>query len=154
MPIWPPTGATSLKLGANWQPLAETDLKLRGEYVRTRLDDPISSFPGATAELEAAFPDRFVRDGGGELVTVDLRPVNFDSARRDTLRIGFDFTKPLRSAAPSPRRSRLSGRGASRAGAKRRRRGHQRALMASAGASPAAARFRRRIRRRAGTAAG
>ena len=28
-------------------------------------------------------------------VSVDLRPVNFDNARRDTLRFGFDFTKPL-----------------------------------------------------------
>ncbi|MBA3525972.1 MAG: TonB-dependent receptor [Sphingomonas sp.] len=91
-----------MKLGANWQPLEETDLRLRGEYVRTRFGDPISSFPGATAELEAAFPDRFERDESGELVSVDLRPVNFDNARRDTLRVGFDFSKPLKSAAPTP----------------------------------------------------
>ena len=90
-----------IKLGGNWQPLEETDLRLRGEYVRTRFDEPISGFPGATPELEAAFPDRFVRNQAGELVSVDLRPVNFDSARRNTLRIGFDFTKPLKSAAPS-----------------------------------------------------
>ncbi len=90
-----------MKLGANWQPLEETDLKLRGEYVRTRFEDPISSFPAATPELEAAFPDRFVRNAAGDLVSVDFRPVNFDSARRDTLRIGFDFSRPLTSAAPS-----------------------------------------------------
>jgi hypothetical protein len=61
--------------------------------------------------LEDAFPDRFVRDRSGcpandpscrgTLISADLRPVNFDSARRDTLRWGFDFTKPLKSAAPS-----------------------------------------------------
>ena len=90
-----------LKIGANWKPFAETDLRLRGEYVRTHMDDPISSFPGATAELESAFPDRFVRNEAGELVSVDLRPVNFDSARRDSLRVGFDFSKPLRSAGPT-----------------------------------------------------
>ena len=90
-----------MKIGANWKPFAETDLRLRGEYVRTRFEDPISSFPGATAGLEEAFPDRFVRDDEGELVSVDFRPVNFDSARRDTLRVGFDFSKPLRSAAPT-----------------------------------------------------
>jgi iron complex outermembrane recepter protein len=90
-----------VKLGANWRPFAETDLRLRADYVRSRLHDPISSFPGPTERLEAAFPERFVRDSAGELVSVDLRPVNFESARRDTLRIGFDFTKPLRSAAPS-----------------------------------------------------
>lgn len=91
-----------MKLGAHWQPLDETDLRLRGEYVRTRFESPVSTFPGATAALEAAFPDRFVRNLAGELVSVDLRPVNLDSARRDTLRIGFDFSKPLRSAGPSP----------------------------------------------------
>lgn len=90
------------KLGANWQPLEETDLRLRAEYVRSDLDNPVSNFPGATAALEAAFPERFVRNAGGELVEADLRPVNYDSARRDTLRIGFDFSKPLKSAAPSP----------------------------------------------------
>ena len=37
----------------------------------------------------------------GELVSVDLRPVNFDSAQRDTLRVGFDFSKPLKSRRPS-----------------------------------------------------
>lgn len=90
------------KIGGNWKPLSETDLTLRGEYVQSRIDDPISSFPGPTATLEAAFPERFVRDSEGELVSVDLRPVSFESARRDTLRVGFDFSKSLRSARPSP----------------------------------------------------
>lgn len=91
-----------LKLGGNWKPLEETDLRLRVDYVRSRLADPISSFPGPTAALEAAFPERFVRNSQGELVSVDLRPVNYDSAKRDTLRLGFDFSKPLKSAPPSP----------------------------------------------------
>jgi uncharacterized membrane protein YgcG len=88
------------KIGANWKPMAEIDLRLRGEYVRSRLDDPISNFPGPSAAIEAAFPDRFVRGPGGQLISADLRPVNFDRARRDTLRWGFDFTKPLQSARP------------------------------------------------------
>jgi hypothetical protein len=89
------------KLGANWQPFQNTDLRLRADYVRTRISDPIANFPGPTAALKEAFPERFVRDADGNLVSVDLRPVNFDSSRRDTLRIGFDFSKPLKSAAPS-----------------------------------------------------
>ena len=91
-----------LKLGGNWKPFEETDLRLRVDYVRSRLTDPISSFPGPTAALEAAFPERFVRNSAGELVSVDLRPVNFDSARRDTFRLGFEFSKSLKSAPPSP----------------------------------------------------
>ena len=90
-----------LKVGGNWKPFEETDLRLRAEYVRTRLDRPVSSFPGVSAQLEAAFPERFIRDSSGQLVSVDFRPVNYDQARRDTLRWGFDFSKPLRSARPS-----------------------------------------------------
>ena len=96
-----------LKLGGNWKPLTETDLRLRAEYVRSRIDRPVSSFPGPSAALEEAFRDRFQRAPCepqpcvGELISADLRPVNFDEARRDTFRWGFDFTKPLRSARPS-----------------------------------------------------
>ena len=88
-----------MKLGGNWTPFLGKDLRLRAEYVRSRLDDPVSSFPGPSAALEAAFPDRFVRDEAGELVSVDLRPVNYDEARRETLRWGIDFSRPLRSRA-------------------------------------------------------
>ena len=96
-----------LKVGANWRPLEETDLRVRVDYVHSRIDRPISSFFGVSGAIEAAFPERFVRATCapapciGELVSVDLRPVNFDEARRDTIRWGFDFTKPLRSARPS-----------------------------------------------------
>ena len=99
-----------LKIGGNWKPLKETDLNLRAEYVRSRIDRPISTFPGVTAQIEEAFPERFIRapcppDAPtpciGQLVGVDFRPVNYDNSRRDTIRIGFDFTKPLRSARPS-----------------------------------------------------
>ena len=90
-----------IKLGGNWRPFEETNLRLRADYVRSRLDDPISSFPGPSAALEAAFPERFVRNAAGELVSVDLRPVNYDQARRDTLSWGISFTKPLNSRAPS-----------------------------------------------------
>jgi hypothetical protein len=91
-----------LKVGGNWKPLKETDLTLRAEYVHSAIDRPISSFPGVTAEIEAAFPERFIRNAvTDELVSVDFRPVNYDSSRRDTIRFGFDFSKPLTSARPS-----------------------------------------------------
>ena len=88
------------KLGANWQPFQNTDLRFRAEYVHQTIDRPISSVT-VTPTIEAAFPERFVRDESGELVSVDLRPLNFESSRRDTLRIGFDFSKPLKSRQPS-----------------------------------------------------
>ena len=90
-----------LKIGGNWKPFDKTDLRLRAEYVRQTIDDPQGNVSGASEALEAAFPDRFVRDEGGTLVAVDLRPLNFQELRRDTFRWGFDFTKPLTSRPPS-----------------------------------------------------
>ncbi len=91
------------KLSADWQPFEKVDFKLRADYVHMKIDRPTSSIT-ASPEIEAAFPDRFVRDPSGTLISADLRPVNFDSARRDSLRVGFDFTKPLRSRTASPAR--------------------------------------------------
>ena len=92
---------TVFKLGGYWQPLQNTDLRLRADYVSQRIERPISNII-VTAAIEAAFPERFVRDSSGQLVRVDLTPVNFDHSERDTLRLGFDFTKPLKSRRPSP----------------------------------------------------
>ncbi|MEO7814790.1 MAG: TonB-dependent receptor plug domain-containing protein [Sphingomicrobium sp.] len=89
-----------VKLGANYQPVEKIDLRFRADYVRSIIDNPISDLPGPSAALQAAFPGRFLRSGGN-LVSVDLRPVNFDQSRRETFRWGFDFTKPLKSARPS-----------------------------------------------------
>ena len=89
------------KIGGNWKPLAETDLRLRAEYVHQTIDHPQAGFSAASEALEDAFPDRFERDDEGNLFRVNLTPVNFDKARRDTFRWGFDFSKPLTSARPS-----------------------------------------------------
>jgi uncharacterized membrane protein YgcG len=91
-----------LKIGVNARPLEDTDLDVRADYVRTRTANPISGFPGPTAAIEAAFPDRFQRDAQGNLIRVDFRPVNFDSSARDEIRWGFTFSKPLTSARPTP----------------------------------------------------
>ena len=101
---------TVFKLGGYWQPSDKTDLRLRADYVHQSIDNPISSI-SVTRQIEAAFPERFVRctvvdptigcDSVGQLRAVDLTPVNFDNSRRDTLRVGFDFTKPLKSHRPS-----------------------------------------------------
>lgn len=89
-----------LKIGGHWQPFEKTDLRLRADYVRQTTDNPQAGMTISEA-MEAAFPERFQREGG-ILVAVDLRPVNFLKARRDTFRWGFDFTKPLQSKPPSP----------------------------------------------------
>jgi hypothetical protein len=91
----------AFKIGGNWQPFEKTDLRLRAEYVRQTIDDPQASFPAASVAIQQAFPERFVRDADGTLIAVDYTPVNFQQSRRDTVRWGFDFTKPLQSKPPS-----------------------------------------------------
>lgn len=95
-----PQSRDTLRLSGEWQPLEDPNLRIRAEYARVQLHDPISNLT-VSPELEAAFPDRFVRDTSGNLLSADLRPVNFRSAQRDTLRVGFDFSKALRSRRPS-----------------------------------------------------
>jgi outer membrane cobalamin receptor len=97
---------TVMKLSGNWQPFKDTDFRLRADFVHQTIDNPISNIT-ATPAVEAAFPSRFARAAPlpgetiGRLIRVDLTPVNFDQSRRDQLRVGFDFTKPLKSRRPS-----------------------------------------------------
>ena len=98
---------TVFKLGGYWKPSEKADFTLRADYVHQKIDRPISGIT-VTPQIEAAFPDRFLRcpEGAadctpGQLLSVDLRPLNYDSSRRDTLRVGFDFTKALKSRRPS-----------------------------------------------------
>ena len=89
-----------LKIGGDWQPIEKIDLRFRAEYVHQTIAHPIANLT-VTPTIEEAFPDRFVRDAGGQLVSVDLRPVNFQESRLDTMRVGFDFSHPLKSHQPS-----------------------------------------------------
>ncbi|TFI56813.1 TonB-dependent receptor [Sphingomonas parva] len=86
------------KLGVTAKPFGETDLTFRADYTNSRIRNPIASFPTATAEIEAAFPDRFVRDADGNLLSIDARPVNFARADRSELRWGFNYSLPLGDA--------------------------------------------------------
>jgi iron complex outermembrane recepter protein len=86
-----------LKLGGTLKPLAKGDLTLSANFVRSRTSGSIASLPEPTADVEGAFPDRFVRDDTGRLVSVDTRSVNFERERRDELRIGFNGSINLKS---------------------------------------------------------
>ena len=94
------------------RPTAATVTKLSAQLAAVREDRPaparrICSPDDRPSDLEPQryrrrsrrpSPDRFVRDASGQLISADLRPVNFESSQRDTLRIGFDFSKPLEVA--------------------------------------------------------
>jgi uncharacterized membrane protein YgcG len=84
------------RLGLTLKPWEKTDLTLTANYINTRIDDPIVSFPAVTAAIEAAFPDRIVREGGA-LLRIDRRLINFAQSDRSELRWGLNFSKPIKS---------------------------------------------------------
>lgn len=61
-------------------------------YRRTTATDEIGVLSDATADIEAAFPDRFKRNADGVLVSIDQRPVNFDSDISQTLSTTLNAT--------------------------------------------------------------
>jgi hypothetical protein len=87
-----------MKLGLELRPLEKTDLSIRADYVTSRIRNDITTFPAATAAIEAAFPDRFVRDPDGELVSIDNRAVNFAENDTKQLRWGFNLSIPIKSS--------------------------------------------------------
>ncbi|MES2722441.1 MAG: TonB-dependent receptor [Pseudomonadota bacterium] len=88
-----------LKLGVTYKPFDETNLTFQANYVSSRTEDVVASFPSASTQVEAAFPNRFVRDASGALVQIDARPVNFARQARDELRYGFTYS---RNVGPQP----------------------------------------------------
>ena len=71
------------------------NLQLDAEYTDTDVRNFVSSLPDSSAAIMLAFPERFVRDAGGNLTTVDLRPVNFDSDHEKRLRWGLSMNAKL-----------------------------------------------------------
>ncbi|MBM0168533.1 TonB-dependent receptor [Altererythrobacter sp. C41] len=80
-----------IKVSANY----ELDLFDRAnivvEYFRNRSDDVTQNFPLLTPAIEAAFPDRVVRDPAGNLVSIDRRPITFEGTKSSRLRYGINL---------------------------------------------------------------
>ena len=86
------------KMGATLKPFGDkNDLTLTANYFHTVTNDAIASLPEPTADLEAAFPDRFLRNADGQLIQIDTRSVNFERERQDQLRLGLTFSINLKS---------------------------------------------------------
>jgi hypothetical protein len=94
------------KIGLTFKPISSQDLTITATYIVSRIQSPIETFPAATAQIQNAFPDRFLRDGAGRLVAVDYRPINFASERRSDLRWGINYSRRL---GPQPPHQELEG---------------------------------------------
>ncbi|MET0249922.1 MAG: TonB-dependent receptor [Sphingobium sp.] len=85
------------RLSATVKPFDKPNLTLTATYLNSRTRNPIAGFPTPTPAIEAAFPQRFLRDADGRLTQIDTRPINFLSAQSEQLRWGFDLSIPLKS---------------------------------------------------------
>lgn len=106
------------KAGLNVRPWSDRDFSVQADYTSSRIDNPIQGFPSATAEIEAAFPERFTRDASGQLLRIDNRPINFERAETSSLRWGINFSKSITTArsrqAQAEREARMAQRQAAR----------------------------------------
>ncbi|WP_404336098.1 TonB-dependent receptor [Sphingomonas sp. MMS12-HWE2-04] len=87
------------KAGLNIRPLDATNLTLTANYTNQHYRNTFGSLPGATVEIEAIFPDRFVRDEDGRLLSIDNRPINYARYDHSELRWGFNLFLPIASPA-------------------------------------------------------
>lgn len=88
------------KFGVNYKPFTSIELTFNATYTRAETKNVIASFPAITPDLERAFPDRFVRDASGRLLSIDARPVNFASAQNENIRWGFNLFKAIGKPTP------------------------------------------------------
>ncbi len=80
------------KFSANWNLLFWDNTRFSVDYIRNSSRNVTAILPALTADIEAAFPDRFLRDGEGILDTVDARPITYARTRSERLAFGL-FTR-------------------------------------------------------------
>ncbi len=85
------------RLSARIKPFEKPNLTLTATYLNSRTSNPIAAFPTPTPALEAAYPQRFIRDTDGNLLQIDARPINFLASQSEQLRWGFDLSIPIKS---------------------------------------------------------
>jgi len=93
------SGYQSFVAGVLTKPFAAADLTATADIARTRVSNPDLDIAIVSAQLIAAFPDRFVRDPAGNLTRIDLSPVNGLRSGRTDVHASVSFSKALGSAA-------------------------------------------------------
>ncbi|WP_324828063.1 hypothetical protein [Qipengyuania zhejiangensis] len=78
------------KFGANWELPFWENTRLQIDFAINRSRDVTLDSPSYTAAFESAFQDRVTRDGAGDLLAVDLRPVTLFETRSRSLSFGLN----------------------------------------------------------------
>jgi hypothetical protein len=90
--------ATSIR--GTFKPFEKVDFALNAEYQRTVGHDTQSGLPPVSADVQAAFPDRYLRDASGRLIQIDARPVSFARSESEQLRWGANFRRSFGATPP------------------------------------------------------
>lgn len=101
-----------VKLGLNWQLPVLSRSSLVVEYFRNNSDNITAAFPLLTPAIEAAFPGRVIRDGSGQIVSIDRRPVTLANQTSSRIRYGFNLGGQLGKASEAAGQGRGGAGGA------------------------------------------
>ena len=94
-----PQRGVNRRLSVNIKPVPKLALQFTADYFGIRDRDIVAALPPASQLIIDLFPERFIRDLGGTLTAVDVRPVSFARRSEDRLRYGFNLSLPLRRGA-------------------------------------------------------
>lgn len=94
-PLLTPEERRDVKISLNYRPPFLEGLDFLAEFIRNRSYGTTSAFPILTPEIEAAFPDRIIRDASGALLSIDQRAINYEQVTSDRLRYGINFSKRI-----------------------------------------------------------
>ncbi len=95
----------SASIGASAGPFGRWGIQGNVDLQSMRSTDAIGALPALTPATEAAFPDRYIRDGTGRLLAIDQRAINLQEIASDSLSSGLTANIPLGGAATSRRGS-------------------------------------------------
>lgn len=87
----------TLSLSASAGPFGRWGVQGNVDLQSVRSSNAIGALPALTPAVEAAFPDRIIRDAEGRLIGIDQRPINLAQIASDTLSSGLSANIPLGS---------------------------------------------------------
>lgn len=99
-PALTPSSTRTLALRVRFEPVQTRDLALSLDLSDQAIRDGVGGPLGPTPQVEAAFPERFARDGAGLLAGFDARAANIAHEDRSVLRWGLNWNAPIGRAAP------------------------------------------------------
>jgi hypothetical protein len=90
------------KIGGTFRPFEKIDFVLNADYTRTIGHDAVAQLPPVSADVQTAFPDRYLRDAEGHLFQIDGRPVSFERTETESLRWGANFRRTFGQPKGAP----------------------------------------------------